>query len=145
MLDESTFKTVILSVPIVSIDILVINKNKVLLGKRVNKPAQGFFFSTGGRIMKNESIDQAINRISMNELNIKLTSEPKFIGVFEHFYHDSIFNNVSAHYVNLAYEYKLSDIDNLPMEQHSEYKWFRIDLLEQSSQVHKYVKKYFRK
>jgi len=44
MLDDYTFKTVIDSTPLVSIDILLKKDNKILLGKRLNKPAQGYFF-----------------------------------------------------------------------------------------------------
>jgi len=44
MLDDQTFKTVVDSAPLVSIDILIKRNNKVLLGKRINKPAQGYFF-----------------------------------------------------------------------------------------------------
>jgi len=56
MLDDYTFKTVVDSTLLVSIDILLKKDNKFLLGRRVNKPAQGYFFSTGGRINKNEAI-----------------------------------------------------------------------------------------
>ena len=144
MLDNYTFKTVINSTPLISIDILLKKGGKVLLGKRVNKPAQGYFFSTGGRINKNETIDNAMARVALNELNIELEYTPRFIGVFEHFYDDSIYDNVSTHYVNLAYEYEVEEIPNLPTKQHSEYRWFTIDELLQSVQVHKYVKDYFR-
>ena len=144
MLDDTTFKTVVDSTPLISIDILARKNNKVLLGKRVNKPAQGYYFSTGGRINKNESIDNAMARVALNELNIELKSIPKFIGVFEHFYDDSIYENFSTHYVNIAYEYEVEEIPDLPTEQHSEYKWFTIDELLKSKQVHKYTKDYFR-
>ena len=144
MLDDTTFKTIIDSAPLISIDILLKKDNKFLLGRRVNKPAQGYFFSTGGRINKNESIDNAMARVALNELNIELESIPKFIGVFEHFYDDSIYKNVSTHYVNIAYEYEVKEIPDLPTEQHSEYKWFTIDELLESKQVHKYTKDYFR-
>jgi len=40
--------------------------------------------------------------IAENELNIKLKLVPRFIGVFEHFYDDSIYRDVSKHYVNVA-------------------------------------------
>ena len=43
--------------------------------------------------------------IAKNELNVELKSIPKFIGVFEHFYDDSNYRDVSTHSVNLAYEY----------------------------------------
>ena len=144
MLDDTTFKTIIDSTPLISIDILLKKDNKFLLGRRVNKPAQGYFFSTGGRINKNESIDNAMARVALNELNIELKSIPKFIGVFEHFYDDSIYKNVSTHYVDIAYEYEVKEIPDLPTEQHSEYKWFTIDELLESKQVHKYTKDYFR-
>jgi colanic acid biosynthesis protein WcaH len=121
MLDDTTFKTIIDSAPLISIDILLKKDNKILLGKRINKPAQGYFFSTGGRVNKNETIDSAMARIVKNELNIELKYIPKFIGVFEHFYDDSIYENISTHYVNLAYEYEVKDIPDLPIEQHNEY------------------------
>ena len=144
MLDDATFKKIIDSAPLISIDILLKKDDKVLLGKRVNKPAQGYFFSTGGRVNKNENVGNAMSRIAKNELNIELEYTPRFIGVFEHFYDDSIYENVSTHYVNLAYEYEVKEIPDLPTEQHSEYKWFTIDELLESKQVHKYTKDYFR-
>ena len=144
MLDDTTFKTIIDSVPLISIDILLKKDNKVLLGRRVNKPAQGYLFSTGGRVNKNETIGNAMTRIASNELNIELKFMPKFIGVFEHFYDDSIYKDVSTHYVNLAYEYEVEEALNLPTEQHNVYQWLSINELLESKQVHKYVKDYFR-
>ena len=144
MLDDQTFKTVINSTPLISIDLLVKKDNKILLGKRINKPAQGYLFSIGGRVYKNETIDSAMMRIAKNELNIELKLTPRFIGVFEHFYDDSIYQDVSTHYVNLAYEIEIEETLNLPNEQHNEYQWLTIDELLESKQVHKYVKDYFK-
>jgi colanic acid biosynthesis protein WcaH len=144
MLDNQIFKTVVDSAPLVSIDILLKKDNKVLLGRRVNKPAQGYFFSIGGRINKNETIDNAMTRIALYELNIDLKSTPEFIGVFEHFYDNSMYENVSTHYVNLAYEYEVEEVLNLPIEQHNEYQWFTVSELLKSKKVHKYVKDYFK-
>ena len=146
MLDSKTFKTVINSTPLISIDLLVKKDNKILLGKRINKPAQGYLFSIGGRVYKNESIQQATARIAKTELNIELKLTPKFIGVYEHFYDDGIYKDVSTHYINLAYEVDINnEILNLPNDQHNEYQWLSINELLNSKQVHKYVKNYFRK
>ena len=71
MLDNQIFKTVINSTPLISIDLLIIKDNKILLGKRINKPAQGYLFSIGGRVYKNEVIDSAMMRIAKDELNIE--------------------------------------------------------------------------
>ena len=144
MLDDQTFEAVINSTPLISIDLLVKKDNKILLGKRINKPAQGYLFSIGGRVYKNETINSAMMRIVSKELNISLKLTPRFIGVFDHFYDDSIYQDVSTHYVNLAYEIKIEETLNLPGEQHNEYQWLTIDELLKSKQVHKYVKDYFK-
>ncbi len=123
--------------------LLLKHKGKVLLGKRVNKPAQGYWFTLGGRVLKNETIQNAIQRIGKLELGIIQVNNPKFIGVFEHLYDDSIFNAVSTHYVNLAYEIDVSGLEDLPKDQHNEYRWFGLEELIQSNEVHKYVKDYF--
>jgi len=144
MLDDQTFETVISLTPLISIDLLVKKDNKILLGKRINKPAQGYLFSIGGRVYKNETIDNAMIRIAKDELNIVLKLMPRFIGVFEHFYDESIYQGVSTHYVNLAYEIEIEETLNLPTEQHNEYQWLTIDELLKNKQVHKYVKDYFK-
>lgn len=138
------FKTVVEYTPLISIDLITMFEDKVLLGKRVNNPAKGFYFTTGGIVRKNESFLEAQKRIAKDELGIELTKEPKFIGVFEHFYDDSIFENISTHYVNHGYLLELDEeIVNIPKEQHSEYKWLTVLELLQSDEVHDYVKLYF--
>jgi len=143
MLDNQTFEKVISSTPLISIDLLVKKDSKILLGKRINKPAQDYFFSIGGRVYKNETINSAMIRIARIELNIEFKLMPTFIGVFEHFYDDSIYQDVSTHYVNLAYGIEIEGTLNLPTEQHNEYQWLTIEELLKSKQVHKYVKDYF--
>ena len=85
-----------------------------------------------------------MTRTALNELNIDLQSVPKFIGVFEYFYDDSIYKDISTHFVNLTYELEVEEVLDLPTEQHNEYQWFSIDDLLESKKVHKYVKDYFR-
>lgn len=143
-LSKQQFKVVVDNTPLVSIDIIARSDNKVLLGKRVNKPALGYYFTTGGRIKKNEKLKDAMKRIAKDELGVEIDTEPKFIGVFEHFYGDSIFEDISTHYVNLGYEIEIGETSNLPKEQHSDYKWFNIEELLESDDVHNYVKDYFK-
>lgn len=139
------FKIVVEYTPLISIDLVTMFKDKVLLGRRVNKPAKDFYFTTGGIVRKNELFKEAQKRIAKNELGLELTTELKFIGIFEHFYNDSIFDNISTHYVNHGYLLELEkELINLPQEQHSDYKWFGIKELLQSDEVHKYVKDYFK-
>ena len=144
VLDIKVFKTIVDSTPLISTDLLIANNNKILLGKRKNNPAKGYYFSIGGRIYKNETIEQAIERISMEELRIKMNGKSEFIGVFEHFYENSYFDDISTYYVNLAYKCRVENIKDMPNEQHSEYQWFGVEELLNSKQVHPYVKDYFK-
>ena len=148
MLDLNTFKTIVDNTPLISIDFIIKNQdNKILLGKRVNKPAKDFLFTLGGRVYKNEKLEDAKNRIVKDEIGLDLkTLNPKFIGVFEHFYTDSFVDeNISTHYVNLAYEINVSYIQDLPKDQHNDYVWLGLEELLKSNEVHKYVKDYFTK
>ena len=142
-IEGDVFKTVIENTPLVSVDLIVKDRGRVLLGRRVNRPAQGKWFTPGGRVLKNEMISSAIARIAKTELGAEPASAPKFIGVFEHLYDDGIFDHVSTHYLNLAYEAELSGLEGLPEEQHDDYRWFTLGELMASDAVHDYVKDYF--
>ncbi len=142
-LDDRTFETVLRSTPLVSVDLIVMQGEKVLLGRRVNRPARGYWFTLGGRIHKHEKINDAITRIAQDELGCVPKSRPKFIGVFEHLYDDGIFDGVSTHYLNLGYLLQIDAIETLPPVQHDAYRWFDKDELIYSEKVHGYVKDYF--
>ena len=71
-------------------------------------------------------------RIANDELNISL----KLTSIW--------WQDVSTHYVNLAYEIEIEETLNLPSEQHNEYQRLTIDELLGSKQVHKHVKDYFK-
>lgn len=64
-LDTEVFKTVVASTPLISMDLIVQNDaGQVLLGYRNNRPAQGFWFVPGGRILKDEHFEVAFGRLS---------------------------------------------------------------------------------
>lgn len=147
MLPLDTFKTIIESTPLVSIDLIVRNsEGKVLLGKRRNRPAQGYWFVPGGRILKDEPFITAFNRLIKVELGLK-SSEPKFRGVYQHFYDDNFSeDDFTTHYVVLAYEINVDErLSSLPVEQHSSYQWFSEDELLNNQQTHIHTKWYFQK
>jgi colanic acid biosynthesis protein WcaH len=93
-LSDETFKSVIQHTPLISIDLIVRNEqDEVLLGKRVNAPAKDYWFVPGGRVRKNETLDDAFIRLVKEELGIEsgmTRADAKFIGVFEHFYDDCV-------------------------------------------------------
>ncbi|WP_417225866.1 GDP-mannose mannosyl hydrolase [Amphritea sp.] len=148
-LDQATFTTIIESTPLISIDLVVENAaGEVLLGLRNNKPAQGFWFVPGGRVLKNETLDCAFHRLCQEELGIELArQQADFLGPFEHFYDDCVFDDaISTHYVVLGYRLHLDlVIDFLPQQQHNQYAWFAQDEMLQSDKVHVHSKWYLDK
>tara|TARA_R110000772_G_scaffold268725_1_gene398194 strand:- start:4368 stop:4838 length:471 start_codon:yes stop_codon:yes gene_type:complete len=149
LLNIKDFKNVILNTPLISIDLIIKNtKGEVLLGERTNEPAKGFLFVPGGRILKNETIPLAFERIINTELDYSYDfNKAKFLGVFEHFYDNSFLDSsISTHYIVLAYEVFLNlSLYQLPLEQHKTFSWATIDEVFQSDKVHTYSKNYFYK
>jgi len=147
-LDKKTFETVIASTPLIAIDLIVVNENtELLLGKRLNQPAKDYWFVPGGRILKNESLDNAFKRLTLTELGKEIElKHAQLLGVFEHFYQESVFNDqISTHYVNAAHviHIKQNQLTALPIdEQHNGYQWQTIENINNSSDVHKYTKAY---
>lgn len=149
-LDNDTFKTVVANTPLVSIDLLVSNPHgEILLGQRLNRPAQGTWFVPGGRIYKNESLDQAFERITESELGtLFVRKSSRLLGVYEHFYADSVFGQdstaPSTHYVVIAHHLALTNGDSLtpPYGQHTLYRWWCPEDMAKSDQVHLNSKAY---
>ncbi|KPW01795.1 GDP-mannose mannosyl hydrolase [Pseudoalteromonas sp. P1-11] len=147
-LEKQIFTTVIDSTPLVSIDLVVINeKNEVLLGQRLNRPAKGFWFVPGGRILKNEALADAFKRLTLEELGTEyLIENASLLGPYDHFYTDCVFNeSINTHYVAIAYILKTNknELNSLPIaQQHSNYSWLAIEALLESNEVHKHTKWY---
>ncbi len=146
-LELETFKTVVASTPLISIDLIIKNKQgKVLLGERTNRPAQGFWFVPGGRIVKDEAFEKAFSRLTIIELGQEYTMQSaKFLGPYQHFYNDNFSgSDFSTHYVVLGYELVVDlDIKGLPVEQHGAYQWWSVEELLNSDKVHQHSKDYF--
>lgn len=149
-LNHSDFVEVVKNAPLVSIDLIVENNhNQVLLGLRKNEPAKNYWFVPGGRILKNERIVEAFERIVKNELEINLAyKDADFLGVFEHLYPENFARKqeFSTHYVVLAYQVKIKQtLPNLPTTQHNRFEWFNKQSLCKDKKVHPYIKVYFEK
>ena len=88
-LSSTDFKMIVKSTPLVSIDLIVRDsEGDVLLGKRINRPAQGFWFVPGGRVLKDESFESAFKRLIKEELGLN-TVKSNFKGIYQHFYDDN--------------------------------------------------------
>lgn len=93
------WKTIVDSVPIVSVDLVIKYKDGVLLGLRENKPAKGEWFVPGGTVFKNERLTEAVHRVAETEVGCDVEIQEQ-LGVFEHFYDTSDVDCVdSKHYL----------------------------------------------
>lgn len=147
-LRQDTFTTIIEHTPLVSIDLVIFNgQGEVLLGERLNRPAQGYWFVPGGRIQKNESLVDAFSRLTRSELGLELNfTDASIIGAYDHFYDDCVFDHdISTHYVAIAYRLILeTPLTELPIDdQHSAYNWRKVKELIVDPKVHPNTKIYF--
>lgn len=148
ILSDFEFIDVVKSTPLVSVDLIVKNKNgRILLGFRKNRPAKNCWFVPGGRILKNETVKKAFERILSTELGINFNyKDAALFGVFDHIYDDNCLNveNVNTHYVVLAYTLTLSGETKFVFDgQHAMMKWWDMDALLKAPDVHINTKAYF--
>jgi len=148
VLNDQDFLGVIDATPLVSIDLVIRNaKGQVLLGLRNNKPAQGYWFVPGGRVRKNERLKNTFQRLCRDELELDLNfSNARLLGAYEHIYDDNFLNNssVNTHYVVIGYELILEhEVEVNLDDQHSDQRWWPLEELLASDEVHENTKAYF--
>ena len=142
------FIDIINATPLVSVDLIIQNpKQQILLGKRLNRPAMGFWFVPGGRIRKNETLDKAISRISHAELGITLSrQDSQLLGAYDHIYTDNYFDKdgINTHYIALGYAFTLNEMPKIQTDdQHSDINWFSVEQLLKHPDIHPNTKAYF--
>ncbi len=150
-LSEEDFCNAVASLPLVSVDFCIQSGSKILLGKRSNSPAKGYWFTPGGRIRKNEKIHEAIKRIFLTEIGQDLLDSTDLVlmGIWDHIYEDSAFSDaIGTHYVNLPHciaidnVEELSSLPNGPSHQHSKWRWFELEEAVTSKLVHLNAQEY---
>jgi len=148
LLSNEEFKSIIKLTPLVAFDMIIDYNDKILLGKRINDPAKGFYFIPGGRILKNETLESACKRLTQAELGIEINlNKFTFHMNAEHIYDNNFFNDdFKTHYVCLCYKYRLTDEEFQKINidsQHEETKWMSIKELLINDYVHQNTKNYF--
>lgn len=129
---ESLFAEFIRNMPICTVDVLLFNPRvtKVLLFRRTNEPLKGEWFSLGGRISKNETLQQCALRQVYKEAGLTLAPADLFFGtVFDEIFSNSRFGpGVSLHCVNICWGHLLDDGAVIRLdEQHDRCEWRRVN------------------
>lgn len=146
ILEKKTFKKIVKNTPLVSIDFCIVRDGKILLGKRKNDPLKGFFFTPGGRILKNEAHIDCLRRVARSELGLidDDLKQAELMGVWDHFYENSVFGEeVSTHYVNLPRYITLKRRPEILLDdQHEFFDWFDLNKVADGDNFHKYMQSY---
>ncbi len=148
-LTKKSFLNIISKTPLCSIDILISIGNKYLFGLRENRPAMGYYFVPGGRILKNEDYNKTILRILRKELGLKFKSiKFSIIGIYNHFYKNNVYNvkNINTHYFVCAIKIALKN--NISFKNDNQHSKFILLTKKQAldhKKVHRYSKIYLRK
>lgn len=123
-ISNDDWETIVSNVPIVSVDLLVRYEDGILLGKRTNEPAKGYWFMPGGRVQKGETRTEAAHRIGKEELGLDIEIVES-LGAFEHFYDTSDIDGVSKHYLANAYVADVISGEPKSDEQHADLRVFQ--------------------
>lgn len=152
-LTDTDFQTIIKLTPLISIDFIIYNENgEIMLGKRKNEPAKGYWFTPGGRIFKRETIQTAMVRILLQETGISLNHIHNYQihNICDHFYENNFYDNTTdTHYLNISINtnYMITN-DNINMlnldQQHSDILWLSVEQLLKHNDVHLNVKNQFK-
>lgn len=141
MLSHSKLYDVVQHTTISSIDLIIVHKDEVLLGKRNNNPAKGYWFNPGGKVFKLETQQKAIDRILRNECNMKVDNY-QLVGVYDHIYNNNFKDDkTKTHYISTCYKIILDKKPFVePDNQHSVFNFVKMTAALDQEDVHPYVK-----
>src|SRR3989344_132853 len=132
------YKKILENMPFCCVDIVICQNNKVLLIKRKNDPEKNSWWVPGGRIYKNEKLEQAAIRKVKEETGLDIKTIKK-IGVYEYFSDKSFFSDLKTGTHNIVVVFLAEPIDNKNIKidkTSSDFKW--IDKIEEH--LNPYVK-----
>ena len=72
-LPYKTFKAIYSKVPRLCVEVVLLTQGGVILTKRSIPPEQGKWHIPGGTVLKNENLEQAVKRVALEELGVKIT------------------------------------------------------------------------
>ncbi len=123
------YRKILDAMPISCVDVVIRSRGRFLLCKRKNKPAQGKWWFVGGRVLKNEILEDAAKRKVREEIGISNIKIKKLLVVKGTIFKDSAFGPATQHSVNSVFLAEISSKNLLrPDNQSSELRWFsRVD------------------
>lgn len=138
-IQEDLFKQIVENMPISCVDLIILNKGKVLLIYRKDSPAKNQWWTPSGRQKKKEKIEQTVIRKAKEEVGLDVSIK-KFVGVYDYIFEEPRYQEMQSgdHGVTHVYIVGLKDSEQkATLDQTStDFKW--IDKIEEG--LHKYIK-----
>lgn len=129
LLPHEKYREVLDITPVCCVDVMFFNsdKTKTLLFKRQNEPVKGIYYSAGGRLLKNEMMEDCAVRQAFREVGININRNNLTLGgTQEEIHPNSVFEGISYHAVVIYYGYVLHDEEIKLDSQHSNFQWFSV-------------------
>lgn len=90
------FRIILAVIPIAAVNIIIIKDDRILLERRLNEPAKGYWFTPGGIILKGETVVEAAIRVCREETGLTVELD-RLLGVFDEYYDKGYFTeNIQA-------------------------------------------------
>lgn len=120
---EIEYKSILSSIPILCVDLLIINNGKFLLLKRENEPAKGEYWFPGGRLLKFETIRDASLRKAREEVNLECDFK-NIISVEETIFKKNSNMSCDIHTINIVCKLVTNNIKKIKLDNlHSDFLW----------------------
>jgi colanic acid biosynthesis protein WcaH len=120
---DADYDKILEMIPILCVDVVIVNQAKCLLLKRKNHPAKGQWWFPGGRMLKSETIEQAVNRKTAEEVNL----QGQYLGILS--IEETQFPEAGSmlcdiHTVNICCKMYVNSVLSLKVnDEHDGYKW----------------------
>jgi colanic acid biosynthesis protein WcaH len=115
------YSRIITQIPILCVDVLVRNpRGEYLLVRRLNEPKKGAWWPVGGRVLQDETLEDAAKRKVREEIGIDVErAEP--IGYFEHVFDSNSFGTSGRyHTVSMVFVTDIEDASSVKLDDQSQ-------------------------
>ena len=117
LIPSSLYDQIVKSMPISSVEAIIVKNGLLLLLRRKNNPAKGQWWFPGGRIRKGESLEEALCREVKEETGLDVTA-CKLVNVYSRLFPE-------RHDITIVFLCKCSGDKVTLNEEHTEHKFFK--------------------